>query len=215
MEDVLGHDELKALLIDAGLVEEKDLELAEERFRTSGGTFSQAILWYSLVSDEELGRLMADALGVPYTDLSQRSIPDDVLRIIPEIVAKRRRVIAFAADSEGLHVAMADPRDLELKDFLEKKSGVPVIVSYASERGLENALTLYRKGVSQAFDDLTIEALVGNKVHAASPPTTLRVPTPAAASAVACWCMCATSCTQATTCRACGGTPRSRRRCSK
>ena len=176
MEDVLGHDELKALLIDAGLVEEKDLELAEERFRTSGGTFSQAIFWYSLVSDEELGRLMADALGVPYTDLSQRSIPDDVLRIIPEIVAKRRRVIAFAADSEGLHVAMADPRDLELKDFLEKKSGVPVIVSYASERGLENALTLYRKGVSQAFDDLIASDLeAAEKAGKETDPPIIRI----------------------------------------
>jgi type IV pilus assembly protein PilB len=176
MEDVLGHDELKALLLDSGLVEEKDLEMAEERFRTSGGTFAQAILWYSLVSDEELGRLMADALGVPFTDLSQKSITDEVLRIVPEIIAKRRHVIAFAADSAGLHVAMADPRDLEMRSFLEKKTGTPVIVSYASERGLENALSLYQKGVSQAFDELIASDLeAAGKAGKETDPPIIRI----------------------------------------
>lgn len=176
MEDVLGHDDLRALLLDAGLVEEKDLEMAEERFKSSGGTFSQAVLWYSLVSDEELGRLMADALGVPFTDLSQLSISDDVLRIIPEAIAKHRQVIAFAADGVGLHVAMADPRDLEMLDFLRKKSGMPVVASFASERGLENALSLYRQGVSQAFDELIASDLeAAGKASKETDPPIIRI----------------------------------------
>lgn len=156
MKDILTHDELKALLLDAGVVEEKDIELAEERFRSEGGTFSEAILWYNLVSDEELGKLMADALKFPFVVLEQKTIAREVLQIVPEVVAQKNRVIAFALDQEGLHIAMTDPRDVEMRNFFEKKMGVPVKVYLAMERDMENALTLYRAGVTEAFESIIL-----------------------------------------------------------
>ncbi len=156
MKDILTYDELRALVLDTGVVEEKDLTLAEERFRSGASTFAQAILWYNLVSDEELGKLIADSLKVPFTSLAQKSIPEEVLRIVPEVVARKHRLIAFAVDDAGVHVAMADPRDRETRSFLEKKTGLPAIVSFATERDIENAFSLYKKEVVQAFGDLLL-----------------------------------------------------------
>lgn len=156
MKDILTHDELRALLLDAGVVEEKEIELAEERFQSEGGVFSQAILWYDLVSDEQLGKLIADAIGFPFVVLGQKQITHDVLEIIPEIIAKKRGIVAFALDQSGLHVAMTDPRDLEMRNFLEKKSGVPVIAYFCMERDMENAMSLYREGVTEAFESIIL-----------------------------------------------------------
>lgn len=173
MKDILSHDELRSLILDTGLVTEKDLELAEERLKSEGGTYSQAVLWYNLISDEDLGRLMADALHLPFIVLSQQSISDDVLRLIPEIVAKKHRLIAFALDQKGVHVAMADPGDLEIRNFIEKKTGVPVIAYFATERDLDNARSLYNKEASQALEDLIAEDLKsaeGKKKSETDPP---------------------------------------------
>ncbi len=156
MKDILTHDELKALLLDAGVVEEKDIELAEERFRSEGGAFSESVLWFDLVSEEELGKLIADKLGFPFVVLEQKQIADDILRIVPEVVAKKHQVIAFAIDEEGLHLAMSDPRNLEMQNFFEKKTGHTVRAYLAMERDIENSLTLYREAVAEAFENIIL-----------------------------------------------------------
>lgn len=172
MKDILTHDELKTLLLDAGVVEEKDLELAEERLKSEGGTFSQAVLWYNLVSDEELGKLIADVLRVPFVVLEQKFIPKEVLEMVPEVVARKHRVIVFALDTDGLHVAMADPRNLEMQSFLEKKAGLPVRVYLAMERDMENAFMLYRQEVAEAFEELILSDIkeAGKKSRETDPP---------------------------------------------
>ena len=154
MEDILSHDELRTVLLEAGVVSEKDLELAEERFKSEGGSFSQALLWYNLIAEQEIGKLIADHLSLPFVFLGEKNIPESVLHIVPEIVARKQYLIAFAIDSVGLHVAMADPKNLEIRDFLEKKTGLFVKVYFSMPRDIENAFSLYTKEVAQAFDDI-------------------------------------------------------------
>ncbi len=172
MSDILSHDVLKTLLLESGIVEAKDLELAEERLKSEGGTFAQALLWYNLVSEEELGKLMADALRVPFVVLGEQSIPREVLDLVPEVVARKQRVIAFARDAEGVHIAMTHPGNLEMRSFLEKKTGLPVVVSLAMERDLENALMRYRQGVTEAFEELILSDMeaAGDKSRETDPP---------------------------------------------
>jgi hypothetical protein len=172
MSDILTHDVLKTLLLESGVVEAKDLELAEERWKSEGGTFAQALLWYNLVSEEELGKLMADALRVPFVVLGEQSIDPAVLALVPEIVANKQRVMAFALDQDGVHVAMTHPGNLEIRSFLEKKLGLPVRVSLAMERDLENALMRYRQGVTEAFEELILSDMreAGDKSRETDPP---------------------------------------------
>ncbi len=172
MSDILTHDVLRTLLLESGVVEVKDLELAEERWKSEGGTFTQALLWYNLVSEEELGKLMADALRVPFVVLGEQSIDPAVLALVPEIVAKKQRVMAFALDQDGVHVAMTHPGNLEIRSFLEKKLGLPVRVSLAMERDLENALMRYRQGVTEAFEELILSDMreAGDKSRETDPP---------------------------------------------
>lgn len=150
----MSHDELRTVLLEAGVVSEKDLELAEERFKSEGGSFSQALLWYNLIAEQEIGKLIADHLSLPFVFLGEKNIPESVLHIVPEIVARKQYLIAFAIDSVGLHVAMADPKNLEIRDFLEKKTGLFVKVYFSMPRDIENAFSLYTKEVAQAFDDI-------------------------------------------------------------
>lgn len=173
MNDVLTYEELKTLLLEAGVVAEKDLVLAEERYRAEGGTYAQALLWFNLVTEEELGKLIADRLGLPFVSLSQKTIPEDVLHIVPEVVAKKHALIVFAKDDLGLHVAMADPRDLEIRNFLEKKTGLPVKPYFTMQRELENAFSLYKKEASQALEEIIrsdIKEVEGKENKETDPP---------------------------------------------
>jgi len=171
--EIFTSIQVKTLLLDAGVITEDQSIQAEERSKSTGETFEQSVLWYSFISDEELGRLLADALGVPFVVVSAKSILPEVLHIIPEVVARTHSVIAFDLDKEGLHIAMTDVNISKLRDFLEKKSGLPLIVSFATERDIKNALTFYRKEVSEAFDDIlstSIQEASKNKSGESDPP---------------------------------------------
>lgn len=171
--DVLTAGELKKLLRDTGVVTEAQLAQAEERATRTDETFAQALLWHSFVSDEELGRLVADFLKFPFIVVAEQNIPADVLQIVPEVFATKKNLVAFSLDTAGLSVAMADPNDLETRDFLEKKSGLPLLVHYATPRDIKNSLSLYRKEVSEAFDDIlhrSIEAATQSKSGESDPP---------------------------------------------
>jgi type IV pilus assembly protein PilB len=171
--DILTSIELKTLLLDVGVVTEDQLTQAEERAKDANETLAEALIWYSFISDEEIGRLMADHLQFPFVIVSEKKIPAEILNIVPEVVASSHSLMAFALDASGLHVAMTDPNDLEMRNFLEKKSGLSLVVYFATKRDIKNSLSFYRKEVSQAFNDIigeSIQEAEQNKSGESDPP---------------------------------------------
>ncbi|MEK9195065.1 MAG: hypothetical protein AAB975_01715, partial [Patescibacteria group bacterium] len=70
------------------------------------------------VTDENLGILIADYLKIPFIILSKITIPDTIFRIVPERLARKYKVIAFARDDEGVKLAMVNPKDQEIIDLV-------------------------------------------------------------------------------------------------
>lgn len=136
------------------------LEKLEEAYNISKNTgmpLREVLLEKDLLSDENLGRIEADLLGLPFVRLAETVIPDKVLRIIPEVVARKQQVIAFKEDRQGLHIALADPTNIQIEDFIKKKTGLPLKIYLATERDVRRALRLYAKDVKQAFTDIIEE----------------------------------------------------------
>lgn len=82
-----------------------------------------------LVTDENFAKARAQSLGIPFVTLAGQAISPDVVNFIPEPVARRYTLVPFQlAASEGgaLSVAMLDPLDFQVIEFLEKKSGRPI-----------------------------------------------------------------------------------------
>lgn len=78
-----------------------------------------------MVSDADLARARAAALNVPFVTLAGRAITPDIVNYISEPVARRYTLIPFAFDRQTgeLSVAMLDPLDFQVIEFVEKKSG--------------------------------------------------------------------------------------------
>lgn len=78
-----------------------------------------------IVTEADLGRAKAASLNVPFVTLLGRAIAPDILNFIPEPVARRYNILPFEVDARNgeLSVAMVDPLDFQVIEFLEKKSG--------------------------------------------------------------------------------------------
>lgn len=113
----------------------------------------------NLISDEDLGKLTAETLNVPFIHLANIEIPKEILTIVPEVIAKEQNVIAFKKDNRGLHVGMVDPTNATIVDFLQKKLGMPVVVYLTTERDMVKVQSLYLKDITKAFEDIIKESM--------------------------------------------------------
>src|SRR5687768_13879451 len=94
-----------------------------------------------IVDEATFTQAWASALSLPYADLSGKKIPKEILSIIPESTARGHLIVAVAQTNEALTVAMADPRDRQIVEFIHKKVNMPVQVALAPEEDIRRALT--------------------------------------------------------------------------
>ena len=150
----IDEDFLRKILVDSDLVSKGDFNLAEKESKARNKPIEEIIIEKGLVSDEELGKLIADEIGIPFINLQKVKIDKNVLDIVPEIVAKEQGIIVFKRTKEGLEMAMSNPENLEIKEFIEKKTGEKVIPHFATKRDIAVTLKYYRKEIKEEFEDL-------------------------------------------------------------
>jgi type IV pilus assembly protein PilB len=152
---LITNEQLKDLVLKNKLIDEKGFSEIEEEAKNAGNTIEETLVEKDIASDENLGILISDFLKYPFIVLSKLTISPDVFNIIPEKIARRKKVIPFAKDATGVKVAMIDPSNKELIQMISKKIGLPVTTYLATEQDISNALRIYRKDLQNTFDQLT------------------------------------------------------------
>lgn len=153
----ISDEELKKIVLDSKLVDEKEIANLTELAAQKKVPLWAILIDKDLVSDENLGILIADFLKTPFVSLAKVSIPLEILYQIPEVIAQKQKMIAFAKDKNGLKVAIANPLNKEPVMFLAKKTGESISVFFATDKDIDQAMILYKKDLQKSFDELLKE----------------------------------------------------------
>jgi type II secretory ATPase GspE/PulE/Tfp pilus assembly ATPase PilB-like protein len=154
---LITDDELKKLLISVKVLDDKKLNEVLEYAKNSDVPFKDALIEKDIITDENLGVIIADAKKIPFAVLSKISIPEEAFRIIPERLARKYKAIPFARDKNGIKVAMSDPTNVLIPEMIARKTGQKVYAYLATERDIYNKLFLYRRDLQKTFDSLVSE----------------------------------------------------------
>lgn len=149
--------QLYTALKELEVIDLKHLDQAFEISKAQKIPLETVLFEHDLISDENLGKTIAELTQLPLVRLSEVAIPKDILTLIPEVVAKKQHVLAFKKDKAGLHIAMTDPSNLQMRSFIEKKAGMPVHVYIATHKDFNDALFLYTKDLGTTFDQIIKE----------------------------------------------------------
>src|SRR3989338_4224919 len=152
----LTPQQLETVFVKSGLLSEADFETAKKHSVDKKTPLQNILVEENFISDEHLGELLADYFGGKFVNLRKQEIVKDVLKIIPEAVARKQSIVCFKRDLVGLHAAMADPENAEIVSFLEKKTGLPVTAYYATERNIENLAGMSPEQVERQGKDLPV-----------------------------------------------------------
>lgn len=163
---MLNNKKLQEILVKPGYVKDPDFNACLQEAKNKKVSLEQVLVENGIIKDLYLGQLIAENIKFPFINLSKTDIKDEVLQIIPELVAKKQLIIAFAKDKDGLHVAMENPDDLQLRHFLTKKNGEKIVPYYATPTDIAKALKQYHKELKEEFSDIVLKNL--NEVKADS-----------------------------------------------
>ncbi|KPJ71823.1 hypothetical protein AMJ50_00740 [Parcubacteria bacterium DG_74_3] len=146
--------QLKAFLLDAGLITgnqfDEALRVAEKKDQKVG----DILVAKGLISQEELIKLEAYILGIPFVSLEKEKIKPEVLKIIPEPIARSHNIVAFRKRGNNLEIAMLDPEDLRTIEFIKKTTPLKILPRLTTPEGIKNVLRQYQKTLEAEFGEI-------------------------------------------------------------
>lgn len=154
-------DQLKAFLLDAGLVTEEQFVKAQEKAKRTNQKVGDILVTEALITQEEFIKLQAYILGIPFVNLEKEIIPPEILKIIPEPIARSHNIVSFRKKAQDLEVAMIDPDDLQTIDFMKKKTDLKIHPRLTTPESIKNVLRQYEKTLQAEFSDIIKEEAKG------------------------------------------------------
>lgn len=150
----IEDDKLKEFIVDSGLVSREDISAAEKKVADGTMTLGDFLISEGKITEDDLKRVQAYILGIPFIDAGANKIPFEVLSIIPEPIARKHNIFAYKQDGKNLEVAMLDTDDLSAIDFVHKKTGLRILPRLTSTDSLKKALIQYQKSLKADFGDI-------------------------------------------------------------
>jgi type IV pilus assembly protein PilB len=151
---MLNSDVLSKIILSAKLLSEAELKEVKKQAKAKKMKLEEYLLNQKIISEELLYKTAAGYLKLPFIDLEARFIPPDVLFLIPEPLAQTHEVVVFEKANSKLKLATLDPENLEIFEFIKKKTGLGLEIYLTTPSSLNNALRQYRKGLEIEFKEL-------------------------------------------------------------
>ncbi|HIJ84029.1 MAG TPA: type II/IV secretion system protein [Magnetococcales bacterium] len=114
------------MLVEQGIITDKQLTRAIEEQKKNDKRLGEILVDLGFISEGEFYAFLGKRLKIPTIDLTNFQHHEEVVRLIPEEVARRFNVIALAEGEKVILVGMADPTDIFVLDDLSRRLPKPI-----------------------------------------------------------------------------------------
>jgi len=144
---------LETLLGRAKLVTPEQLATFKDEAARSKRPLYQIIIEQKVADEKTLVQAFSAYADVPFVELSPQTVPPEVLKLIPERVARQYMAVLFKVDEEGVyHLAMEDPDDVQAVNFLQKEISTNSRIYIATKDNIMAVLEMYRDDVDKELN---------------------------------------------------------------
>ncbi len=141
-QSALDSKTVADILVSSGKLSPEEAEKVKLDFINTGKPIEEIIAEKELVSETDLTAARAAFYNVPFVALSETPSSSDALSLVPRAVAEANNIFPFAFDKKKneLSLAMADPLNLEVIEFMEKKTGTKIKPFMAVSSEIKNVI---------------------------------------------------------------------------
>lgn len=148
MLSVEGQHKIEELLLEGRLMASDELEAAKVEALKASKPLIAYIAERALVGEEDLTRVSAQAMGVPYVNLTGMTVTNDITSMLPRETAETYMAVPFGMQEGRLAVGMLDPTNIQAVDFLSRKVGHTLTVYSASRASIDHVLSQFHNDVA-------------------------------------------------------------------
>lgn len=150
------------LLVQYGMISQEQLEEALHKQKEEGGKIGDILIELGYIGRENINEALEFQMGVPYVNLDEYNIELEAVKLVPENIVKKYRLIPIHIAAEEIHVAMENPFDIFAMDDVMLVTGKKVIPLFTDSAQISKAIDIHygKQQVMQAVEAFRQERLV-------------------------------------------------------
>lgn len=128
------------VLLRRGVISPEQLAEAQQMASEHDKDVGECLVNLEYASSEDVVRAMAEHHSMRYVDLTDVSIPESIIELVPEAVARENSVIPLSEEDNVLTVAVSDPFDLETIEKLRFILNRRIETTLAPKEAIQGAI---------------------------------------------------------------------------
>jgi len=154
------NTQLLAFLQGKNLVPEDRLQEIKDLLTKDDFNLESFLISKKIFEEEGLTELKAEMKGLPYYNLLNEEVPENVLNFLPEEIAKTYKIICFARENKNIKIGLIDPapKTMEAINFLASDEKLIVQYFLISESSFEKVFKQYQKLEEEISSALEVKA---------------------------------------------------------
>ncbi len=157
----LTLEKLKDILVSGDYLSEQSFDKASSVALKKGEAVEITLVKAEVITDEKIGEALAKHFGVPFIDLKEENIQNDLLEMLPEAVARAQNAGIFGKTPDGYNLATTDPTNVNFIKHVDQANEGRIAVYYATPFGIQEAFKSYKNNIFKNVVDL----IENYKVH--------------------------------------------------
>jgi type IV pilus assembly protein PilB len=154
----LPVSKLKELVVGEGFIKAEDFDRLATEAENRKQNIIDLLISQGIFNAEYFYDLLAKYLKVERISLKTKKIEEEILNLLPKETAQSRRAIVFNREADGtLDVALEDPTDLNILDFIQHRFGVKIKPFLATDNDLRWGFSLYEAKLAKDFQKIIEE----------------------------------------------------------
>ncbi len=149
------------ILLEQGLVTQEQLDEALNVQKNTTEQLGRILVDLGYVSERDVLRAHAEQLGIPFLQLGEASIDEDVAKAIPQSVVQRYNAVPIRRSGNRLTVAMSDPSNVFALDDIRLITGYEIDPMLATAEDISALMSGSDGGGGQEELQTALEALDG------------------------------------------------------
>ncbi len=154
-------------LVGLGVVTADQLKMAIQEQKRERETLGQTIVRLKYAKEETVFQCVANYFDLPYIDLNTYLIDEEVIKIVPEEMARRHTLIPLFKIGNILTVAMVDPLNIYALDDVRNRSKTDVDITISAEEKIKKAIDQHY-GFTSTMLETTLQQFVSRDAGGAS-----------------------------------------------
>lgn len=142
------QNKLVRLLVEEGLVRAEIVEQAIQESVSKNESLITYFIENNILNNEILVHAISHVSGIPYVNLENTTIPQEILELISLEVAERNMAVPVGEVQGRLAVAMLDATNIQAVDYLSTLVQRPLKIFMASQESIRHVLDQYKTDLS-------------------------------------------------------------------